>query len=327
MKNQLLVQNLRRCIVCQSIKSKDLYISQDRILGTSGKFQIKQCVHCGLLFIDPQPSAQSLKKYYASDKYFAYSESGKAGFFTTIREYLIRNYCKTNILGKLLAFFVQNSFAMPSYKKNGRVLDIGCGVGDILLLLEKLGFKAHGLEIDKNAVSIARKKGLDVRFGTFEAAETYDDNYFDTIRLYHVIEHLNDPTECLRIARRKLKIGGELIMTTPNARCLARLIFGRYWSSLDSPRHLFIFSPSSLSLLARKEGFQVTSIEYNTSLGFLGSLHFVIFEFLKKRIRFLDMFIGNVLFYPLEMLLILFHVSDAFTIRFVKTSELTREGK
>lgn len=318
MTNQLLVQNIRWCIVCRNTKSKDLYISQDRILSIPGKFQIKQCLFCGLLFIDPKPQAQSLRKYYASNKYFAYSESGKAGFFTTIREYIIRNYYRKNMLVKALAFLVQNSFAMPSYRKNGRVLDMGCGVGDILFLLKKLGFKAHGLEIDKNAVSIAREKGLDVKLGTFEVTEGYDDNYFDTIRLYHVIEHLNDPVGCLRIARRKLKIGGELIIATPNARCLSRFIFGRYWSSLDSPRHLFIFSPKSLSLLISREGFQVASIEYNTSLGLLGSLHFVIFELLKKRIRFLDTFIGNVLFYPLEMLLIIFQVSDAFTIRVIK---------
>lgn len=317
----------KRCIVCQNIKSKDLYISQDRILGISGKFQIKQCFSCGLLFIDPQPSMKTLIKYYASDKYFAYSESGKAGFFTTMREYIIRNYYRKNIFAKTFAFFIQNSFAMPSYIKDGKVLDMGCGVGDILLLLRRIGFKVFGLEIDKNAVSIARKKGLDVRLGTFEATEGYDDNYFDSIRLYHVIEHLSDPVECLRIARRKLKIGGELIMTTPNAHCLSRFIFGRYWSSLDSPRHLFIFNPRLLSFLARKEGFQVASIEYNTSLGLLGSLHIAIFELLKRRIRFLDMFISNVLLYPLEMLLILFHTSDAFTIRVVKTSGIIEREK
>jgi len=311
----------RECIVCENIKSRDLYISQDRILGISGKFQIKQCLSCGLLFIDPQPSIKTLMKYYASDKYFAYSESGKLGPFTTIREYIIRNFYRKSIIVKVVAFFVQNSFGMPTYIKNGKVLDIGCGVGDILLLLKKIGFKVYGLEIDKKAVSIARKKGLDVRLGTFKATEGYGNNYFDTIRLYHVIEHLNDPVECLRIARRKLRVGGELIMSTPNVRCLSRFIFGRYWSSLDSPRHLFIFSPQSLSFLARKEGFHVTSIEYNTSLGLSSSLHVVIFDLLKIRIRFLDTFIGIVLFYPLEMLLILLHASDAFTIRIVKTSD------
>lgn len=311
----------KKCIVCQGVNSKVLFFSKDRILNTGENFSIRECVNCGLLFIDPQPSAQSLKKYYASDKYFAYSESGKAGFFMTIREYLIRNYYKRDILTKLLSFFVHNSFGMPSYVKDGKVLDMGCGVGDILLLLRKIGFKVYGLEIDKKAVTLAREKGLDVKLGTFEAIEGYKNNYFDTIRLYHVIEHLDDPVECLRIARRKLRIGGELIMSTPNARCLSRFIFGRYWSSLDSPRHLFIFSPASLSLLVHKEGFQVASIKYNTSLGLLGSLHFVIFEILKRRIRFLDIFIGSVLFYPLEMLLILLHASDAFTIRVVKTSD------
>lgn len=318
MTNQLLFQNVRRCIACQGIKSKAIFFSKERILGTAEKFPIKKCLHCGLLFIDPQPSTQSLKKYYASDKYWVYSESGKAGFFTTIREYLIRNYYKTNILAKLLSFFVHNSFGMPSYIKNGKVLDMGCGVGDILLLLKKLGFQVHGLEIDKNAVSIAKKKGLDVKLGTFEATEGYDDNYFDMIRLYHVIEHLNDPVECLRIARRKLKVGGELIISTPNTRSVSYFIFGRYWSSLDSPRHLYLFNPQLLSVLMQKEGFDISSIEYNSSLGLIGGLQNVIFDRTGKRVRFLDTFIGNIMLYPLEMLLIVFHVSDAFTIRAIK---------
>lgn len=315
------------CIVCQDVKSKEIFLSKEYILNTEEKFQIRECFSCRLLFVYPQPSIKTLMRYYASDKYFAYRESGKGGFYKAIREYIILNYCKTNIVAKLLSFFVHNSFSMPSHIKNGKVLDIGCGVGDILLLLKKIGFKVFGLEIDKKAVAIAREKGLDVKFGTFEAAGEYDDNYFDSIRLYHVIEHLNDPAECLRIARRKLKIGGELIMTTPNSRCLSRFVFGRYWSSLDSPRHLFIFNPTSISFLAGQEGFDVESIEYNTSVGFLNSLHLVIFEVLKRRIRFLDTFIGNVLFYPLEMVLMVFHMSDSFTIRAVKTSELIEKRK
>ncbi len=45
---------------------------------------------------------------------------------------------------------------------------------------------------------------------TYKDVEKYPDNYFDAIRLYHVIEHLDDPVKCISILRRKLKPNGEL---------------------------------------------------------------------------------------------------------------------
>ena len=78
---------------------------------------------------------------------------------------------------------------------------------------------------------------------------------FDAVVMNHVIEHVHDPVELLVEARRLLKQDGVLVLITPNAESQEHRIFGASWYSLDPPRHLHIFSPRSLSKLARLSGF------------------------------------------------------------------------
>ena len=95
--------------------------------------------------------------------------------------------------------------------KKGKILDVGCGSGDTLALLKKLGWDVYGLEIDKNAVKVARERGLvNVKLGGYEKIASFPNNYFDSIRLYHVIEHIPDPRACLKLIYKKLKPGGRL---------------------------------------------------------------------------------------------------------------------
>ena len=95
----------------------------------------------------------------------------------------------------------------------GRILDIGCGLGWLLSAL-KPGWERHGVEVSRFAAEHASQWG---KIFVGELAEAkYPDEYFDVVVMYHVIEHMEDPVGAILEVRRILKLGGTLLLGTPD---------------------------------------------------------------------------------------------------------------
>lgn len=313
------MRKITSCIVCGFTKFTFLYETLDRMFGLSGKFFLKKCNECSLAFLDPQPSEASLKNYYPSKKYYAYNKDNTKGFFEILREYLVKNYYTPTFLSKIITLFVKNVPAMPSSPKNGKILDLGCGTGDTLVLLKELGWDTFGIDIDKRAISVGINRGLkNLKLGTYRDVTTYPDNYFDAVRLYHVIEHLDNPALCLSLIRKKLKKNGELILGTPNIQSFTSIIFKSCWYNLDSPRHLFLFSPRTLVKLAKKEGYLVKNIEFCSAGGIAGSLQYYIEDVLGKKINLINNLSAVLLLYPIEWFLDKLSLGDIFSLKLTK---------
>ena len=309
----------RKCAVCGSSDFVNLYLTHDRMFGISGKYRVKKCKKCLLLFIDPQPTTNVLSQHYPSKKYYSYTVSQKRNIFGILRNYLVKNYYNPNFVASIFAKFVKNVPAMPSYRENGKILDVGCGTGDTLILLQELGWEAYGIEIDKNAVKAARERGLThVKLGTYKDIFKFPDNYFDSIRLYHVIEHLDDPITCLKLIHKKLKKDGELILGTPNYSSLISKIFGKYWYNLDVPRHVFVFSPSNLKTLVKKSGFKTDEVEFCSAGGITNSIQYIINAWHISKIQLGGKFWIFLLFYPIEWILDKIGLGDIFILRVSK---------
>lgn len=75
----------------------------------------------------------------------------------------------------------------------------------------------------------------------------------------HVIEHVFDPVEMIDLMWAALRPGGVLLLATPNASSDVHLHFGRHWRGLEAPRHLVLFTESTLTKLLVSAGFSVTS--------------------------------------------------------------------
>lgn len=310
---------INACIICKSSKFTHLYETRDRMFDFPGKFFLKKCNACSLVFLDPQPSEVSLKRYYPSKKYYAYNRNDKKGFFEILREYLIKNYYSPTFLSRIVTLFIQNVPAIPSHCQGGKILDLGCGTGDTLILLKKLGWDVYGMDMDENAIATAKKRGLNnLKLGTHNSLDEYQDNYFDAIRLYHVIEHLDNPARCLNLIKRKLKKGGELIMGTPNIESVVSKIFKPYWYNLDSPRHLFVFSPRTLRMLVEKNGFFVKKIEFCSAGGLAGSFQYLLGDIFGKKINLINNFPVVLLLYPIEWFLDKLSFGDIFTLKAIK---------
>lgn len=144
------------------------------------------------------------------------------------------------------------------------------------------------------------------------------DNYFDVIRLYFVIEHLNNPLYCLQLAYKKLKPDGVLIVGTGNTDSIAAKLFGPFWCHLDSPRHLFVFSINNLSRLVKSSGFKVRKPYCSSAGGIVCSIQYIVREYCGLRINLISNPFIIALFYPLERFLDWCRLGDTFVIEAVK---------
>jgi len=108
---------------------------------------------------------------------------------------------------------------------NNTILDVGCYDGFIGEKLIKAGNIVYGMEISKEAVLVAQKKGLIVSYTSAEDNFPYKDNFFDVVIAGEIIEHLLDTKKFLKEIKRVLKTDGKFILTTPNVASLGRRIF------------------------------------------------------------------------------------------------------
>jgi len=283
-----------------------------------GDFFFKKCILCGFVFLDPKPTFSQLKKHYPPSIYYSYTTRSKTGFFGRLRNYLVLHTNTPSLASKILSFFIKVP-AIPTNRKTGRLMDIGCGIGYTLTLLKCIGWDVYGIDIDKKAIEIAKKQGLcHVSLGTFRAVKKYPDNYFDVIRLYHVIEHLDNPEECVKLCYQKLKKGGELIIGTPNIESCIAKIGKQYWYNLDSPRHLFLFSPSTLQKLLQKNNFQIRQTEFSSGGGILGTIQYIVNEKFGRSFDLVNTVWLVILVYPSEWILDRLGLGDVFTVYSIK---------
>lgn len=133
-------------------------------------------------------------------------------------------------------------------------LDVGCGVGNSLVVARERGFSAFGLEVNESAVRVARERGLEVSF----PGEPLRREQFDAVTFWETLEHLQDPLTALQDAEQRLAPGGVLAISVPNLNSPAvrsmrgdsmQIHGGPAW-----PGHINLFTPQTLDLLLRRAG-------------------------------------------------------------------------
>jgi SAM-dependent methyltransferase len=144
-------------------------------------------------------------------------------------------------------------------RPGGRLLEIGCGSGQMLAVVRELGWSVQGVDFDAAAAEHARRKGLTVDVGSVEE-QRYPAAHFDAVAMNHVIEHVYDPGRAIAECYRILKPGGILVLVTPNAESWLHRTFQADWRALDPPRHLRIFTRRALEALTSSVGFRTREL-------------------------------------------------------------------
>lgn len=182
------------CDLCGADDTKLLFKAKERDWGTGEFFNIVCCNKCGLVYLNPRPDKDEIKKYYPLETWPRAKE--KIDFeAATINNQPWRKIMKLRT-ARLL-----------KYIENGRILDVGCGDGFFLKYLEERGCEVYGVEPGEVASKYAREI-LKLNVFTGNLKDTgYQDNQFDAVSMYAVFEHLPNPYETLMEIKRILKMG------------------------------------------------------------------------------------------------------------------------
>ena len=272
------LEHLGQCPVCRSEHRKLLHkdIIDNVFFCAYGKWTLWRCANCESSYLDPRPTQDTIHLAYAN--YYTHQDVNKKDDYTSLnlfrklRRRLVNGYTNwryssnavpSSALGALVAFVI------PSLKKvldrqyrhmprppdvGGRLLDVGCGDGSFLSLARSCGWDVIGLDPDPEAATNAAKQGLTVYEGGIEYFDGKTE-LFDVITMCHVIEHVHDPVNVLKICHSLLKPGGQLWLETPNIDSLGHARFQENWRGLETPRHLVLFNRRSLNQAFVDAGF------------------------------------------------------------------------
>lgn len=139
------------------------------------------------------------------------------------------------------------------YIKQGKILDYGAGTGEFLNHIKKFQWKVKGVEPNKTARELGILKKLDLKS---ELSAIEDDNY-DVISLWHVLEHIPDLEIKISEFRRLLKKEGLLIIAVPNYNSYDSKYYNENWAAWDVPRHLWHFSRNGIKAKFAQQGFKL----------------------------------------------------------------------
>lgn len=239
------------CLVCGSQQAARLFRGSDRLYRTTAKeFEVVRCGDCGLLRLDPQPPAEELRLYYPRNYWFFPAEHPVSRLEEGYRRLVLRDHVR----------FVERALRRASAP--GPVLDVGCGGGLLLSMLQERGFQVVGLDISPEAAGVAwKRQQVPAVCGTLDNAP-FGPRSFRAITMFHVLEHLPDPRQFLLAAHRLLRDGGRLVVQVPNAASWQFRVLGRAWNGVDVPRHLFDFRDCDLEKLVASCGFAVVRRKY-----------------------------------------------------------------
>ncbi|WP_338732284.1 class I SAM-dependent methyltransferase [Mangrovimonas cancribranchiae] len=227
-------------------KSTYLTVKDHSVSGED--FQLIYNSEYDMLETYPQPKAEKLSEYYKSDNYISHTDAKRNLFEKTY--HLVRSISLKRKL-KLI-----NSFASSEKK----LLDIGCGTGDFLQTALQNNWNAFGIEPNSHARTIANSKTNNQVY-QIDTLETFENESFDVITLWHVLEHLPNLDNEIKRLHRLLKPNGRIVIAVPNFKSYDANHYKKFWAAYDVPRHLWHFSKTSISKLFSKQHLKVENIK------------------------------------------------------------------
>jgi 2-polyprenyl-3-methyl-5-hydroxy-6-metoxy-1,4-benzoquinol methylase len=253
------------CPVCGSDKRRKLYrvvnnltrviegldCSKQDLREYANKTRIVRCIRCSHGYLYPRLSTAILKNYYKNDTSEYYGE-----WSLNSHEMFKKRYTK-------ILSWIEKSI------DRGRLLEIGCGMGDFLAILSER-WDAYGVEPSDFATSQLQRRKIKakVHHGIFEK-DIYPTAYFDVVVMFDVLEHLPEPREVLSSIAWILRPGGIVVVQTGNMSSLTAKLLKGHWNYFSSVEHISFFSPKSLAYLLKSTGFanpKLWEITYDPSM-------------------------------------------------------------
>jgi SAM-dependent methyltransferase len=223
----------KTCPVCSGARLEPRFV-------VSG-FHLVRCRDCSLLFVGEQLGPDELQPYYD----------------LSVEDFV---YATPDNVENLKFYYRRLKELLEARIAPGRLLDVGCGRGYFLDIME--GWERHGLEWSSAIGEVARHNyGERIFLGSIE---NYDapDMSFDCITLQDVLDHTPNPLNVLRKCNRLLRPGGLLVIKVHDVSCLYARLTGRRFYAIIPPYHLFYFSRHTLEGALARAGFQPLLVKH-----------------------------------------------------------------
>jgi len=220
------------CYLCNSN-------SQIEFIKNKGLIVLK-CTSCGHGLTSPFPKPEEIRKQYDRnyfDSHYANPEPKSEEFKRRVTDHFRR---------------VRK---VRKYRRDGRLLDVGCGNG-LFLYAAKKYFDVIGFDVSIGNKRYIDKMEIDLVVSNWESIK-FSSDCFDAITFWHSIEHFEDPIRYVKKATGWLKKEGVIIIEVPNHECIDAYVSGHNWENWDLPFHLHHFTENSLELFCSKVGLKI----------------------------------------------------------------------
>jgi glycosyltransferase involved in cell wall biosynthesis/2-polyprenyl-3-methyl-5-hydroxy-6-metoxy-1,4-benzoquinol methylase len=224
---------VKTCHVCKGVRVYYLF--------SACGHRVVRCDDCGLVFFNPQPSDDELARIYNANYFLGSDSEAGRNAVSDIKQATARLY-----LSEIRRY---HGF------ESGRLLEVGCGDGDFLVLAEAAGWQVTGIEYSPDACKIAqqRLKNGKVSCGELQQAGLASEQ-FDLCVVSDVIEHVRSPLDFLQEIHRVLKPGGTLFIATPSIDSWSARFLRQKWMEFKA-EHLTYFDGQTLQTALFKSGF------------------------------------------------------------------------
>jgi SAM-dependent methyltransferase len=242
------------CPLCRSKIKKPLYIDlvdvEDFI---PGKYDISECLHCGLIYLSTRPTEISLPYCYRKD-YHVRLESSRSKISKFL--YSLKHQQDYYAIYRIL-HHIPNS-----------LIDIGCGSGGLLLELRRRWGKRcnlAGIDLAPPPTDILNSAKIDFFIGNLEKIRPV--RKYEIVVMNEILEHVYDPVRALRVASRWLTEDGLLIGEVPHFESPWRKIFPNHWQGFQIPRHMTFFNENTIAKVLDMAGFKLISTGNRFNVG------------------------------------------------------------
>ena len=256
------------CPVCGGREQSEFSAGFDyELLTCVNCWHFVKCSDCGHVWLNPRPAVTELSTIYPPS-YYAYNYAGINPVARKAKAFLDRRK-----MGRIIG---------ACQRPPRTYLDVGCGDGRFLKVLETFGVPRsglYGLELDGRVVERLHGEGYpEVFCERVEDAQGIPEGGIDLATMFHVIEHVDDPATVVRRIRDWLSPEGIFALETPNLESVdARLFRRTYWGGYHIPRHWNLFTPRTIARLLTDNGMEVISVGFQTGHSFwMYSLHHLV---------------------------------------------------
>lgn len=237
------------CDYCGSTEQQLLYELADEHLNLPGKFALRRCSDCDVIYLSPRPSPASMRFYYP-DEYENYQ----------VRAVEDEPFCLMRWMRRSKLARKRRFVESCSDRESGTIVDVGCSTGLFLREMQVQGWHVSGVEPSATAAAYASERfGIEVIAGNL-LDTSHEPGSVDVVTFWDVLEHTYSPKAQLGAVASWLRPGGGVALSVPNWKSFDRRLFGRFWQGLDTPRHLFVFEVDTLSSYLSGAGFEVTQV-------------------------------------------------------------------